>query len=50
MGFLRQITVQKGKRQRDGTGKSEAEMKVIKEVGTQSMGAYIYKQQSIVKE
>ena len=50
LGFLRHITGNKAKRQRDGTWQGEAEEKVLNEAGTQSMGAYIDKRQETVAE
>ena len=50
MGFLRQMTGKKENRQRDRTWRSEAAAKVIKESGTQTMGAYIDKRQVTVAE
>ena len=50
MRFLRQTTGQKEKWQRDGTWRSEAADKFIKEAGTQSLGAYIDKRQATVAE
>ena len=50
MGFLRQVTGQKAKRQRDDTWEIAAEVRVLKEEGTQIMGAYIDKQQVTVAE
>ena len=43
MGFLRQMTDQKAKRQRDGTWRSDAAAKVLKEAVTQTLGSYIDK-------
>ena len=48
MGFLRKVTVQKAKRQRDGTWRSAAEARVIKEAGTHTLGTCIDKQQATV--
>ena len=50
VGFLRNLTGQKSKRQRDGTWRSEAEVKVINETGTQTLGAYINNRQATVAE
>ena len=43
MGFLRQVTGQKKKRQRDGTWRSETSAEVLKEAVTQTLGVYIDK-------
>ena len=43
MEFLRQVTVQKAKRQRGGTWRSAAEGRVIKEAGTHTLGTCIDK-------
>ena len=50
VGFLIQVTGQKAKRQRDDTWEIAAEVRVLKEEGTQIMGAYIDKQQVTVAE
>ena len=43
MGFLRQMTGQKANRKRDGTWRSEASVKVLKEAVTKTLGVYIDK-------
>ena len=48
--FLSHITGQKVKQYRDGTWRSKAVYKVLKEAVTQSLGSYIYKQQTTVAE
>ena len=48
VGFLRQITGHKAKRQRDRTWRSKSAAKVIKEAVTQSLGAYIDNRQATV--
>ena len=50
MVFLRQIMGQKAKQHRDRIWRSEAVVKVLKEVGTHSLGAYIYKRKATVVE
>ena len=50
VGFLRQMTGQKAKRQRDGTWRIEAAEEVPKESVTQTLGAYIDKRQATVAE
>ena len=44
------MTGQKAKRQRDGTWRSESAAKVLTELGTQTLGAYIDKRQATVTE
>ena len=46
VGFLRKMTDQKEKRQRNGTCRSEAAAKVIKEARTHTLGAHIDKRQA----
>ena len=48
VGFLRQITGHKEKRQRGGNWRSVVAAKVLKEAGTRSLGVYIEKRQAIV--
>ena len=50
MGFIRKMTGHMEKRQRDGTWRSEAVAKVLKEAGTKTLGAYIDKRQATVAE
>ena len=50
MGFLRQVTGQKEKQNKYGTWISAAAARVLKEAGTQRLGTYIEKQQTIVAE
>ena len=50
MSFLIHVTVQKANQQREGTCRSESEARVLKEVGTQTLGVYIYKRNSTVAE
>ena len=50
MGFLRKVTGQADKRQRDGTWISAAAVIVFKEAVTQTLGAYIDKRQVTVAE
>ena len=50
VGFPRQIMGQNSEQQRDRTWQSVASEKVIKEAVTQSLGSYIYKQQTTVAE
>ena len=46
VGFLRQVTGQKAKRQREGTWRSMAAAEVIKESGTHTLWLYIDKRQA----
>ena len=46
VGFLRQMTGHKAKRQRERTSRRKAAAKVLKESGTQKLGAYIDKRQA----
>ena len=48
MGFLRQETGQKAKQQRDKKWISSEVARVLKEAGTQTLGAYIDKRQKTV--
>ena len=48
VGFLRQVTGQKAKRQREGTWRSVAAAEVIKESGTHKLWLYIDKRQATV--
>ena len=48
MGLLIQITVHKENQQKDRTWRSKAVEKVLKDLGTQSLRAYIYNWQAIV--
>ena len=48
MCFLRQVTVEKAKRKRDGNWRSAAAARVIKEAVIQTLGTYIYKWQATV--
>ena len=48
MVFLRQVTDQNAKQQRDGTCRSAAAVRVIKKAGTQTLGMYIYTWQATV--
>ena len=50
MSFLRQITGQISVRQKYGTWFCVEAEKVLKKVGTQSLGAYIYRRQAKVTE
>ena len=50
VGFLKHITGQQTKQQRDGTWRREAAAKVLKESGNQPLGAYIDKWQATVAE
>ena len=50
VGFLVQVTGQNSKRQMDDTWEIAAEVRVLKEEGTQILGAYIDKQQVTVAE
>ena len=50
MGFLRQVTGQMSKRQRDGTWRHRTAVSVIKEAGTHTPGTYIDKRQATVVE
>ena len=50
VGFLRQVTGQKSKWQREGTWRSAAESRVSKEAGTQTLGTNIDKRQTTVEE
>ena len=48
VSFLRHMTGQKVKRQKDGTWRGETEAKVLKEAVTQTLGTYIDKLQATV--
>ena len=50
MGFLKKITGQKSKLQRNRTCRSAAAKIVLKEAVTQALGAYIDKRQATVAE
>ena len=48
VGFLIKVMEHKAKRQRDGSWGDVAAAKVLKESGTQTLGAYIDKRQATV--
>ena len=48
VGFLRQVTGQMARRQREGTWRSVVEVEVIKESGTHTLWLYIDKWQATV--
>ena len=50
IGFLRQVPDNKAKRQMDGTWRSVAAKRVLKEAVTQTLGTYIDKRQMTVAE
>ena len=50
MGFLRQVMGKKYKQQRDGTCRSAAAAKALKEAGNKTLEAYIDKWQATVAE
>ena len=50
VGFLRQVTGQKAKRQREDTWISVAAVRVLKEAVTQILGEYIDNRQATVAE
>ena len=50
MGFLRKIMGKKAKQQRESTWIRKAAEEVLKEAGTQSLGAYIDNRQTTVAE
>ena len=50
VGSLRKMMGQKANRHREGTRRSEAAEKLLKEAGTQILGAYIDKWQATVAE